>query len=109
MADSEHERSRRQYAHVFHLPATVCVSRAIVELPPNYKLGILAHEVGHLIAGPEASEEEADRAASDAGGFEILRVDSPWGGNLQYVASHELGVCLSWLFSFFGNAMARLL
>ena len=49
IADREHYKSRRSYAHTNHEPMTVCVSGSIDLLPINNIKGILVHEIGHII------------------------------------------------------------
>lgn len=72
-ANAEHRESRRQYAHVGHLPRTICLAYAARRLGRRHIRGLLAHELGHLLAGhaeglrddaPErVREDEADAAA----------------------------------------------
>ena len=81
LADDEHRRSKRQYAHVGHYKRTVCVADAFYELPREYRIGILVHEVGHLLGAID--EEEADVLGIRATGIPIVRVDSIYGKNLQ--------------------------
>lgn len=47
-ADREHRESDRQYMHVGHLSNAVCFAKATHALEPEYKLGLLVHEMGHL-------------------------------------------------------------
>ncbi len=61
LANAEHERSMRQYAHVFHKPNVICVASAFQSLPLGYRLGVLLHEFGHLaLGGCDHSEQQAD-------------------------------------------------
>ena len=69
--DREHARSPRQFCHVDHVPDTICLARAAQRLPLDNLLGLLAHELGHLLAGDDPSEELADRLGSEAIGHHI--------------------------------------
>jgi len=60
---------RRAFAHVMHLPSAVCVARGAAALPLQVKLGLLVHEVGHLIGGP--GEDDADIAALEVLGLRV--------------------------------------
>lgn len=81
--EREHEENIRQYAHTYHYPYTVCVCKAFWELPKSHRDGILLHEIGHILAGPEGSEAEATAAAEAFFGAEIRYVDSPYGRQLE--------------------------
>lgn len=62
------------------------MARAFNDLPPRYSWAILAHEVGHLIAGPEGSEEDADRMAEHFFHIKIRYEDSLYGKDMQAVS-----------------------
>ena len=49
VADRDHYRDQRVYAHTGHEDMTVCVSGSIDLLSVNNIKGILAHEIGHII------------------------------------------------------------
>lgn len=50
--DKEHRAKWRQFAHTNHNPGYVCVARAAVaELTDAELTGMIAHELGHLVAG----------------------------------------------------------
>lgn len=92
IAQADHKKSKRQYAHTFHRKNTICICKQFLLLPKRNQIGILCHEVGHLIAGPRANEEQADIAAN---GFFRIRIkyrDSKYGKNLQYVDKRHYGV-----------------
>jgi len=97
-AQDEHGRSRRQYAHTFHLYNSICVADAFDSLPDEHKAAILLHELGHLVAGPRASEAEADSVVEEITGVKIWYVDSPYGDQLQYVDSDIAKKVLNSLF-----------
>lgn len=88
LADREHTISRRQYAHTYHRANTICVARAYSRLPMEFKLGILFHELGHLLGAVD--ELEADRLAEKAFGVRIERVDSKHGEWLECLAAQNL-------------------
>jgi len=85
VAERAHQRSRRQYAHVFHRRGVICVARAFWRLPRRHRLGVLAHEAGHVLAGRAAGEHAADEAAARALGITIRYRTTRWGRKLQYV------------------------
>lgn len=69
IADRDHEKRKRQYAHWGHIKNTICVARAIDNLPDDNKRGIFLHEFGHVLDDyfdPETNAEErmADRIDS---------------------------------------------
>lgn len=87
--DQEHARNCRRYAQVEPEGLVFEFARAILDLGPKHRLGLLAHEVGHCLAhrvlGPEHSEDEADQCALGALGLRI-RYDHKWPGKgLQIV------------------------
>jgi len=60
-ADEEHIASFRQFSHVFHLNKhKICFARDIIYLVKKQIQGIIWHEVGHILMGPQASEDEAN-------------------------------------------------
>lgn len=83
-ADETHRISKRAYAHVFCGPgSTICVASAFFGLPRSHRDGLLAHEIGHLLAGTEEDEHAADQAFFDATGVRIGYRDGPHGRCLQ--------------------------
>jgi hypothetical protein len=86
MADREHELDPRYYAHTFHRSGVICVARAFDSLPLSHYWAILAHEVGHLLAGPEGDEEDADALASEYFGITIKYSTTEHGEDLQTVS-----------------------
>lgn len=67
------------------------MARAIGNLTPNQFWAILAHEVGHLLAGYEGSESDANRAANEFFGIKIRYQDSQNGKHLQTMSSEDVG------------------
>lgn len=90
LADQEHADAQRQYAHTLHHRNTICVARAFWKIPIEIQLGLLLHELGHLIDPDEDSELWIDRLASRTFGIHIHRVDTPYGNNLEYIASRNV-------------------
>lgn len=108
LADKDHQRSKRTYAHTYHRSSVVCVARAFNDLPPRYSWAILAHEVGHLIAGPEGSEEDADRMAEEFFKITMRYHDSEYGKSLQTVSiSDAQRISKTLLFIFYSNQTPR--
>jgi hypothetical protein len=94
IAEADHKECKRQYAHTYHYESKndsfesgeiVCIAKAFNSLPIEYKMGILAHEIGHLIAGYEADEITADITARNALGVRIRYKNSEHGRNLQFL------------------------
>jgi hypothetical protein len=92
LADDEHKKSRRQYAHTFHRKNTICTADAFEDLPEENQLGILLHELGHLEAG---AQRRGEAAANDAilqnTGIRVEYKDSPHGRRLERIADKDKG------------------
>ncbi len=70
--DTDHKRSCRQYAHTYHYKNTICVADAFYDLPVSYQLGLVAHEIGHILVGKVThKEQEADKKANMFFGIKI--------------------------------------
>ena len=99
-ADRAHKGSLRAYGHTFCKNGPViCVASEFFGLPNGHRDGILAHEIGHLLAGPDAGEEEADRAFEEETGVRILYKDGPSGRCLQWLDKKD-GKALIGVFEF---------
>jgi hypothetical protein len=86
MADKENKIHPRQLAHVFHRPNTICVARAFDCLPTGFKLGLLAHECGHILGGPRAGEIRANQLAEDRLGLDIRYKDlGPGAPSVEWI------------------------
>lgn len=86
--DIEHSKSKRQYAHVLHYPEVICVARAFYNLPYHHQLGIIFHELGHLIAIKEIgehTEKDADRMIEKYAGVKVKYVDNRYGRRLETI------------------------
>ena len=71
LADKEHRKRQRQFAHTYHKKNMICLARAIMGLPLHNIQGIIWHELGHLVIGPKGSEEAANRKAKKLCGHQI--------------------------------------
>jgi hypothetical protein len=85
--DREHEGDCRRYAQVYAHNFRFQFTSAILSLPERHRLGLLAHEVGHVIAirrHGDMSEDGADDRSRDVLGITI-GYDMSWPGKgLQY-------------------------
>ncbi len=85
--DREHARDCRRYAQMYPHNFRFQFARAILKLPEKHRLGLLAHEVGHLIAvrrHGDTSEDGADDQSRKVLGITI-GYDHAWDGRgLQY-------------------------
>lgn len=99
VADKDHKESLRQYAHVYHKKDVICVAPSFFRLPLEHQTGLIAHEVGHLLAGEsEDREYKADEAANSFFKIKIKYKDSPYGERLQYLTVKESRNVLDWMF-----------
>ncbi len=98
-ADKEHREYQRQYAHTFHKGDNViCVAKAFFKLPLEHIAGLLAHEVGHILAGKkEEREYKADEFANRFFKIRIKYKDSLYGEFLQYLNRKEVDKVLKWV------------
>ncbi len=94
---------RRSWAHVGHRPGPViCLRRGFAVLPREIQVGVLAHEVGHLLGGPRAKPEPP--AADLAAELAIADVIYPDRTNAERVdeahanwrAEHQLGIAIKY-------------
>lgn len=98
-ADAEHKVSERQYAHVHHVKGhIICVAGAWIELPLENEMGLIAHEIGHLLAGrTDHSEDEADRLANKFFSITIRYRDSIYGNHLQLLSHKDAMKVYLWV------------
>lgn len=99
IADKDHKASLRQYAHTFHHKDNViCITSEWITLSIDHQMGLIAHEVGHLLNGPiEHTEEEADRVANKFFNIHIKYKDSQYGKRLQYLSLNDTMNVWEWL------------
>ena len=103
IANAEHKKSLRQYAHVFHYDGVICVARAWYSLPSVWRFGVLMHEIGHLLIGPRGSESQATEFASHSSGIRIKYVDGIYGERLERIPEDDVLLARVWLKSFVGS------
>jgi hypothetical protein len=89
IAEEDHKKERRVYAHTFHRKNTICVCRDFGELPDQHFVAILAHEIGHLLAGPKRSENAVNKEVYKKFGVRIIYLQTPYGDNLEYVNKND--------------------
>lgn len=82
--DEEHARNPRRYAQVIPDQLRFEFSQAILWLPREHRIGLLAHEVGHCL-DPSGGEDGADDAAMRVLGIKI-GYDPRWPGKGLQVA-----------------------
>lgn len=101
LADKEHSISERQYAHVHHVDGRViCVAGSWITLPIEIEMGLVAHEVGHLLAGKnniEHSEAKADEVANKFFKITILYRNTVYGDRLQYLTHRDTMKVYEWV------------
>src|SRR5574340_1171437 len=88
-ADQEHKSSQRHYAHVFHKLGKICIAHAFWRLPETHALAILLHECGHILAGPDGGEQQANRTIEDQTGIPIFWKDSAAGESLEWIRPQD--------------------
>jgi hypothetical protein len=99
LADKEHKLSERQYAHVHHAKGyTICVAGAWLMLPLHTEMGLIAHEVGHLLAGEtEHTEAEADRLGNKFFKVTVKYRNTVYGDRLQYLSHRDAMKVFNWV------------
>jgi hypothetical protein len=91
VANADHRLSHRIYAHTYHYPDTICCASAFQDLPDKHLYAILAHEVGHLITGPEAGEFQANQEANRYFKIKIrYKPQTRYGINLQVLSPEHI-------------------
>lgn len=101
LADEEHENSLRQYCHTNHYKNTICYAEAFKDLPIYHQMGLLAHEIGHLIMLAKGKERhfepQADKAIEDLLGIKIRYRSGEYGEDLQYLNAKDIEKMLSFI------------
>jgi len=74
LAEALNSNDARTVAHVGCRANTICLAASFGALNRNKRYGVLAHEVGHLMAGLEGSgaEPRADQWVRERLGIEVL-------------------------------------
>jgi len=86
LVEKDHARDSRVFAHVFHRHnKAICVCRAFSRLPLGHRIGIILHEIGHLMAN--GGEAEADLWVQDN-----LHIDIDFKDTVQWVAPRKVGL-----------------
>lgn len=86
VVEHDHENDPRVFAHVFHRRGkTICLCRDFAKLPLGHKIGILLHEIGHLMSN--GGESEADLWVQDN-----LGIDIGFKETVQWVDPGEVGL-----------------
>lgn len=90
-ADQEHAESRRQYAHTLHKKGVICVASSFFDLPENVRLGLLLHEVGHILLDrkPGHSEDAANDAVYKASGVRVYYRDGKHGPEVEWIRPQD--------------------
>lgn len=91
LAERDHKKSKRQYAHVGHVVGVICVCEAFYELPLEYADAILLHELAHLVYPDEEDEAEVDVAAAELFEIPVGRMaDTKYGKDLQFIGKRDV-------------------
>lgn len=86
MVEKDHRDDPRVYAHVFHRPdMTICLCKAYSKLMMGHKIGLLVHEIGHLMS--DGGEAEADLWA-----HENLGINIGFKATVQWVEPKAVGL-----------------
>jgi 3-dehydroquinate synthase class II len=98
-ADEDHAKKLRQYAHTYHYKNDVCVTKAFKVLPLEIQMGLIAHEVGHLLAGhTDHTEAEANRLANKFFGIRMHYRDfSMYGEHLEVLSRKDTEKVHEWV------------
>ena len=64
VAEKEHKKSFRQFAHTGHYPRVICVCEDMFKLPNNYIAGLIVHECGHIILFSEGKKQHSEIMAN---------------------------------------------
>lgn len=90
LADKDHKRKKRWYAHTHHVNDHICVSQSILDLNDSQFYAVIAHEIGHILVGPQKSERAANTAANKYFNIKILYRDSSNGKMVETVSQEDL-------------------
>ena len=90
-ADREHLESKRQYAHSLHRHGVICVARSFFALPETNRLGLLLHEVGHVLLGnrPAHTEDQANEEVRKASGVTVYYKDGSAGPEVEWIRPQD--------------------
>lgn len=97
-ANTDHKICRRQYAHTYHINNVICIADEFITLPLETQMGLIAHEVGHLLIGKlNHSENEADKVANKFFKIHIRYRDTVFGNHLQFLSVTDMLKVVDWL------------
>jgi hypothetical protein len=98
IAEKDHQKKKRNYAHTFHKKNVICVCKDLYQLPLRDKAAIIAHEFGHLFAGKDGTEEDANREVFNYFSINIYyRPRTRYGDNLECIDQKDIEVLISQL------------
>ena len=91
LVDKDHRDDARVFCHVFHKDhGIICFSKAYKRLPIAHQIGIMLHEIGHVMAQEEhghGGEAEADLWVQ-----EHCDIDLAFKDTIQWVHPTEVGL-----------------
>lgn len=67
----------------------MCLAYEFADLPERFRLGLLMHELGHILAGPSKGEKAANDAIRNYSGVKIHYGPSKYGENLEYISKSD--------------------
>jgi len=107
LAEKDHKKDQRAYAHWGHYPKTICISQSIYRLPKQVSLALLLHELGHALCDGEY-EEEANKTIYNLFKIKIKYApETPWGKRLQYILSPEVPKVINILKKFISESSLK--
>jgi len=78
------KKFQRYYAHTYHKPKIICISKDLFKLPINKVFAILLHEYGHVACGHSSREkEEAGEINANLWVLTNLGIKIDYVGDLQ--------------------------
>ena len=78
VANREHRKSWRQFMHVGHKPGIICCADDAYNLPRANQIGLLVHELGHLLLMPAEHDEPAANKAGEKATSLSVWYDGPF-------------------------------
>ena len=66
------------------------MASALRYLSDQWKLAILLHEIGHLLAGYEGTEAQANKAIESASKIKIHYKDGKFGKRVEWISKDDL-------------------
>jgi len=107
LAEKDHKKEKRYYAHWGHKPNTICIAKDFYFLPLNIKLALLLHEIGHALSDSDY-EQEANDIIEYISGIKIKYAsETPWGKKLQYIYPEEVSKAIKIIKKFISESSLR--